>query len=67
MYIGGSLFLIAIGAILRWAVADTIDAIDLVMAGTILMVVGALGLVVSLFQQLMWRDLEVRHEHREVY
>jgi Co/Zn/Cd efflux system component len=67
MYIGGSLFLIAIGAILRWAVADTIDAIDLVMAGTILMVVGALGLVVSLFQQLMWRDREVRHEHREVY
>lgn len=63
MYIGGSLFLIAIGAILRWAVADTLDAVDLTMAGTILMVVGAIGLVVSLFQQILWRDREVaRHE-----
>lgn len=69
MYIGGSLFLIAIGAILRWAVADTVDVIDLVMTGTILMVVGAIGLVISIFQQVLWRDRDVaRHDtRREVY
>ena len=56
MYIGGSLLLIAVGAILRYAVADTIDTVDLPMVGMILMVVGAIGVVVSLFQMLVWRD-----------
>jgi hypothetical protein len=56
MYIGGSLFLIAVGAILRWAVADAWEAVDLPLVGLILMVVGGIGLVVSLFQQLLWKD-----------
>lgn len=56
MYIGGSLFLLAIGAILRYAVTDSVDGINLVTAGTILMVIGGIGLIVSLFQQLLWRD-----------
>lgn len=56
MYIGGSLVLIAVGAILRYAVADTIDTVDVPMVGSILMVVGAIGVVVSLFQAIVWRD-----------
>lgn len=47
MYIGGSLFLLAIGAILAFAVQDAINGIDLVMTGYILMGVGVLGLLLS--------------------
>lgn len=63
MYIGGSLFLIAIGAILRWAVADVWEAVNLPLIGLILMVVGGIGLVVSLFQQVLWKD-EARARNR---
>lgn len=56
MYIGGSIFLIVLGAILRYAVADSFDSVDLPMVGLILMIGGAIGLVVSLFQQVLWRD-----------
>jgi hypothetical protein len=48
MYIGGSLVLLAIGAVLALAVEDRVDAVDLVMVGYIFMAVGALGLIVSL-------------------
>ena len=48
MYIGGSLVLIAVGAVLSFAVSDRIEGIDLYAAGIIFMVVGALGLLISL-------------------
>jgi Domain of unknown function (DUF6458) len=48
MTIGASLFLIAAGAILRFAVADSIEGVDLGTIGVILMIVGAIGLVLSL-------------------
>jgi uncharacterized membrane protein HdeD (DUF308 family) len=45
-----SLFLIAVGAILRYAVTvDAVAGIDLDTAGLILMLVGAVGLVLGLF------------------
>jgi hypothetical protein len=46
--IGGSLFLIAVGAILKFAVTWTVAGIDLHVAGVVLMVVGALGLLLGL-------------------
>ena len=49
MTIGGALFLIAVGAILSYAVSDTISGVDLSMIGVILMVVGVIGLVLGLF------------------
>ena len=49
MTIGTSLFLIAVGAILRFAVNDSIEDIDLSTVGLILMIVGAVGLVLGLF------------------
>jgi hypothetical protein len=49
MGIGTSIFLIAVGAILKFAVADSIDGIELSTIGVILMIVGVLGLLISLF------------------
>lgn len=48
MSIGLSLFAIAIGAILKFAVTAHVAGISLATVGVILMVVGAIGLIVSL-------------------
>ncbi len=48
MGIGTSIFLIAVGAILKYAVTATISGIELATVGVILMVVGIIGLLVSL-------------------
>lgn len=48
MTIGGSLFLIALGAILKFAVTDSVAGIELSTVGLILMIVGAVGLVLGL-------------------
>ncbi len=48
MGIGVSLFLIALGAILTWAVEVQVQGVELETVGVILMVVGAVGLVWSL-------------------
>jgi uncharacterized membrane protein YfcA len=49
MTIGTSLFLIAVGAILRYAVKDEWGAVDLPTAGLILMIVGAVGLLLGIY------------------
>jgi hypothetical protein len=49
MTIGTSLFLIAVGAIVRYAIEDKWHAVDLATVGLILMAVGALGLVLGLY------------------
>jgi hypothetical protein len=49
MTVGGSIFLIAVGAILKYAVQDEIEAINLETVGLILMIAGALGLLIGLF------------------
>jgi hypothetical protein len=49
MTIGTSLFLIAVGAILRYAVKDEWKAVDIPTVGLILMIVGAFGLVLGLY------------------
>jgi hypothetical protein len=49
MQIGTSLFLIAVGAILKYAVTAHVAGIDVNTAGLILMIVGILGLAISLF------------------
>ena len=57
MGIGTSIFLIAIGAILRWGVSDAIEGVNLATIGLILMVVGVIGLLISLFYaNLFTRD-----------
>ena len=54
MTIGTSIFLIAVGAILRYAVSDSIDGIDLYTAGLILMIAGSVGLIASLIYATIW-------------
>lgn len=46
--IGGSLFLIALGAILYWAVSFEGEGFDINMIGLILLIVGVIGLVLTL-------------------
>jgi hypothetical protein len=48
MGIGTSIFLIAVGAILRYAVTVTVSGVELQTVGLILMIVGIIGLVISL-------------------
>ena len=50
MTFGASIFLGALGAILRYAVADSVDGVDLATIGLILMVASAFGLVLGLVQ-----------------
>lgn len=52
MELGTSLFLIAVGAILAFAVTADISGIEISTVGIILMIVGVIGLLVSLFY---WR------------
>jgi hypothetical protein len=54
MGIAVGLILIAVGAVLTWAVTDTTDAINLGAVGVILMVVGLVGLVLDLLLWSSW-------------
>ena len=56
MYIGTSIFLIAVGAILRYAVTADVEGINLDTAGLILMIVGVVGLLFSLLWMTIWAD-----------
>jgi hypothetical protein len=56
MTIGTSIVLIAAGAILKYAVTVEVDAIDLQVVGTILMIVGILGLAISLLYTFVLAD-----------
>ena len=49
MGIGTSIFLLALGAILKFAVEDAIGGIELATVGVILMIAGVIGLLISLF------------------
>ena len=54
MGISVSLILIAVGAILTWAVTATTNGIDLNVVGVILMIVGAAGLILSMIFWSSW-------------
>ncbi len=59
--IGLSLVLMAVGAILYWAVSATVSGLNVSVVGIILMVIGVLGLVLSL---LFWASFApfARHD-----
>jgi len=70
MGISLSIFLIAIGAILAWAVETEVSGIDVQVAGVILVVVGVIGFIASLVFWSSWggfggRETVVR-ERRDV-
>lgn len=64
MGIGTSLFLIAVGAILDFAVSVQTKGFNLNTIGLILMVVGAVGLVLSLFFWNSWGSGGYRRSRR---
>ena len=60
MRIGSSIFLIALGAILAWAIAPgLIPNVDQAMVGYILMAVGVIGLIASLVMSSPGRSRRV--------
>ena len=61
-----SLFLIAVGAILTWAVTATANGLDVHTVGVILMIVGLVGFLLSLVFWSSWGGAS-RFMHREVY
>jgi len=64
--IAAAIFLIALGAILRYATNLNVEGISIDTVGLILMIAGAAGLLLSFLQEAVWskrrerRDLEAR-------
>ena len=56
MGLGTSLFLIALGAILRFAVSVTTRGFNLHTVGLILIIVGIVGLIISALWMTAWTD-----------
>jgi hypothetical protein len=54
MTIGSSIVLIAVGAILKWAVTAHVNGVNIQTVGTILFVLGILGLLLSLMYTFVW-------------
>ena len=67
MTIGTSILLIAAGAILKWAVTARVNGFDIQTAGTVLFVVGLVGLVLSVIYTFWWprRDTYRRDPYEE--
>ena len=64
MGIGVSILLIAVGAILIWAVNVSVSGLELATVGWILLIVGAIGALLSLIFWSSWGG--VRRERDEV-
>jgi len=56
MGIGTSIFLIAVGAILKYAVTAHVSGINVHVVGVILMTAGVVGIVLSLLWMTIWAD-----------
>jgi hypothetical protein len=66
MTIGSSLFVIAVGAILRYAVKDPISGVDISTIGLILMLVGAVGFLIGLYFTFVRREPPVAVEEERI-
>jgi nitrogen fixation-related uncharacterized protein len=60
--IGTSIVLVAIGAILKWAVSARVNGFNIQTAGTVVFVVGLVGLALSIMYTFWWSA-----SRREVY
>ena len=54
MGFGASIVLIATGAVLRWAVTDNLDNVNLATIGLILLIVGIVGMIASFLFWSSW-------------
>jgi hypothetical protein len=64
MSIGASIFLIAAGAIVRYAFTFEIEGVDREALGLILMIAGAVGLAMSILYMMIWSERHRREEQR---
>lgn len=62
MTIGAGIFLIAVGAILKFATNFHIQGLSVDTIGVILMIAGAVGLLIGLFQEIVWARRRVPGE-----
>jgi hypothetical protein len=62
MTFAGSIFLIAVGAILRFATHFHIQGLDLRTIGLILMIAGVVGLLIAIWQWAVWSRRSRRAE-----
>lgn len=62
MGIGASLILIAVGAILVWAVEAEVAGVDITAVGWILLIVGAAGALISMIFWSSWGGWGGRRE-----
>jgi Domain of unknown function (DUF6458) len=60
MGISLSILLMAVGAVLAWAVTAEVSGIDVQVAGIILLVIGAIGFVASLIFWSSWGGFGAR-------
>jgi hypothetical protein len=67
MGLGASLFLIAIGAILVWGVTGEVAGADIDAIGVILMIVGGIGIVLSMLFWSSWGGPGYFGRRRETY
>ena len=65
MYIGSALFLIAVGAVLRWAVSAHVSGFNVQLTGLIIFLVGILGLVITLILWVTRRSRGPRGDRRD--
>ncbi len=65
MPLGTSIFLIALGAILRYAVTTAVSGVSLPTIGLILMIVGIAGLILSVFYMTLWSSRRYGRGPRE--
>ncbi len=72
MTIAAAIFLIALGAILKFATNIHVEGVSIDTIGLILMIAGAAGLVLSLLQEAIWSrrtragEVPAVEERREV-
>jgi hypothetical protein len=60
--IAAAIFLIAVGAILRYATNLHVQGVSIDTVGLILMIAGVLGLILSFFQEAIWSGRARRPE-----
>ena len=65
MTIAAGIFLIAVGAILRYATDFNVRDVEMDTVGLILMIAGVAGLILSFFQEAIWSKRRERVVERD--
>jgi hypothetical protein len=66
MTIGTSIVLIAVGAILKWAITAHASWINIQTAGTVIFVVGLVGLALALAYTFWWSQRDTAYDETHV-